>query len=199
MPALPFYASSDDVLALRDWLNADSSVAFIIREENKRLRAVPRVLGLPDGHHILWEVNSGPLPYYQRLRKWYGERAVVSTVPDPWSGWEETHVGANGVPWFGVGYPGTMSLILRSQSRKTAGAIGVSYFNWDGNAGWSQGRRAAESTTEWWGKLRKWFNRVGIKIPREGAIDGPNRELIAMPGALAEFRRGVGRDNNPGV
>jgi hypothetical protein len=73
----------------------------------------------------LWHIPSGQLPLL-------GNGTPDSFIDSPWSGWTEKRQGANHrVPYFGVGHPGIISLIIKLPDEK--GEIPMSNFQWIGN------------------------------------------------------------------
>jgi len=197
MPWLPLYVNAVDALTLVSWLNAEPTIAFIIRPEPGRLIAVPNVESLHDGRHWLWHTESGPLPHIRLKRGLFGSRQIESIVADPWAGWDETVTSARGEPWFGGGCPRTFVLNLRTRSGERQGGTGLSSFGWIGSRYAQIGRPAQAVTTALWRRLRSWVSLKSRKVPRTGPTDGPDAEIFAFPSAYSSFQSGGWRDQNP--
>jgi len=189
MPWLPFYANADDATAVLSWLAKEEEIAFIVRTRPGWLTAVPQVESLADGRYCLWNVLSGPLPYYRLRRGLFGKRQVCETVLDPWAGWEETVTSATGEPWFGGGHAGIFWLNMQTQSVEKAGGIGLSGFEWIG----SRWRPAPPCAAKWWKCVRKWMEQNSQKIDRRS---GSGDKAFAMAGAHAAIASGAWCDVN---
>jgi len=182
MPWLPLYADSNDFRTIREWLNASEEVAYIVGDGPGRWRAVGSVPAFGIDRICLWHVPSGAL----------------GGITNPWNGWQEMRAGADPrVPYFGAGDPGVFWLNVRPTSRRSAGGIGLSSFEWIGNHYRCLGRAAAPSTERFWRGLRRWAQKHAKKVPRTGLLGGPRAEIFAFPFALAAFGAGVPRDDNP--
>jgi len=193
MPWLPIYADSNDFRTIHDWLNASEELAFIVADGPQRWRAVSTVPSLATDRVCLWHVPSGPLPllHAQPSRE-------VSSITDPWSGWQELRAGADASrPYFGAGHPGIIWLNHRPISRRSQRGIGLSSYEWIGNHYRDIGNAADAATEVFWRSMRRWTQKHAKKIPRDGPIDGSRAEIFAFPSALAAFESGVERDANP--
>lgn len=199
MAYLPMYLSQDDLSLLLEKLNSSSDVGFIVRTSPGNLAVVPELPELRDGRYQLWHFRGEALPLYREKRSIFGTKLIEEKVTEPRKGWKEVHVGANGQPWFGGAFPDMYMLEIRTQARKDPCAIGLSGFEWAGNSGWSQGRRASGCVTAWWEDLRKWAGKTARKIPRSGDVHGPNKEVYAFPNAFRSIVAGTPRADNPGV
>jgi hypothetical protein len=189
MPWLPIYADAVDFRVIHDWLNTSEELAFIVADGPRRWRAVPSIPILGSARVCLWHVPSGPLPLPHA-----SPSRDVSSITDPWSGWEELRPGAIASrPYFGSGHPGIIWLNVRPVSRRSPQSIGLSSFEWIGNLNRVIGRAADPSTQAIWRSMRRWVQKRAKKIPRSGPLDGPGAEIFAFPSALAAFESGAGR------
>lgn len=143
MAWLGFFVDENDLPLLRDRLNEDPEIAFIVPGGlvhpeasdtrpsppggyRQRWKAVHHVGDLIDGAHQLWHVPGGPLP----MGPASSSRGMTLTayrdrpaIPDPWSGWidEQPGTGFSG-PRLGVGACSVIRLSLHSRvSPYTAG------------------------------------------------------------------------------
>lgn len=192
MPWLPLYIDEADARELRESLDSDPDVAFIVSDGVHKWIAVKALESAADGRYCLWHVPSGPLPLVRAASMSPG------SVDDPWAGWTELQGGADATtPYFGAGHPGIVWWNLRTQSVRTRG-IGMSSFEWIGNRYRMIGSPAHPSTEAWWKRLRALVKRhKARRIPRTGPADGPGPEIWAMPSALTRIESGVPRDANP--
>ena len=193
MPWLPIYADSVDFEEVLGWLNTSEELAFIVTDGPGRWIAVPTIQAIESPRICLWHVPSGPLPLLHPQPS-----QAIGSISDPWAGWEELRAGADSSnPYFGAGHPGIIWLNVRPKSYRDPNAIGLSSFEWVGNHYSVIGRKADESTERLWRKMRRWAQKSAIKIPRSGALDGPNAEIFAFPSAIAAFKDGAQRTDNP--
>src|SRR5215510_15794085 len=84
MAWLPMYLYGNDLELLREWLNAEKEIAFLVSNGERKWIAIDRAeKPLVEGTHILWHVPSGPIPV---PGKGAASRVLIK---DPWSGWQE--------------------------------------------------------------------------------------------------------------
>jgi len=199
MAWLPFYAADNDFVLLRDFLNDESEVAFVVSERPrlwlaKRWRAVPTVDGLAPGRYCLWHVPSGPLPLMQR------RKAQPGVITDPFAGWREKRRGADpSSPYFGPGHPGVIWLDVRPDEvgpHSGVRAIGLSRFGWIGNHYKSLGSVPAAETERWWKRLGTWVRRHSTQVPHGGVWQNSPPEIWALPAAHSLMETTAVGDNN---
>ena len=189
MPWLPIYAKSDDFDLIREWLNTEDSIAFLVSCGPNQWVAVSEVSEWMADKTVLWHIPSGPLPL---LAADSSEKNGV--VDDPWSSWTERRAGADPTkPYFGAGHPGVVVFNNRASNDK----IGLSSFEWIGNHYRIIGNAANPDTEKWWRRLGRRLKRDEKRIPRSGPVDGSNPEIWALPTALAAIEAGATRDSNP--
>ncbi|WP_146210129.1 hypothetical protein [Vitiosangium sp. GDMCC 1.1324] len=186
---LGLYAEDTDVLFLRDRLNEDSEIAFLMPEGPGRWRAVWQLDELL-GKTMLWHVPGGPLPL---LRP--GERDSI--IEEPFAGWEELRPGMDySVPYFGPGWPSTLLLEIYTRGWRglRADVIPLSGISWYGRTNL---KGPSASTRKWWSRFRGWMRNQSVCITRSGTLDGPQPDIWAMPAALRSIRVGVERGDWP--
>lgn len=204
MPSIPFYALKKDFVWLFDWINEVEELAFIVPDGPGRWKAVTNYSFQGEGHYTFWHVNSGPLPMIRKDKK--GD----ATITDPWGGWkEEVEYGgglaavipgltSGGRPFFGPTSLGTfdLSAIIRASKKRRqfnkapVSAIARSHFSWVGNHYSILGHKAQKSTERLWAKLKRSISKPSVKIPRQGPLDGTNKEIWALPTAYEKIRAG---------
>jgi hypothetical protein len=195
MPCIPLYATAVDFELLREWLNGDDEIAYIVAAGSRHWIAVPTVEQLPGRRVCLWHTPSGPLPLLDNSRK-----ETWPTVPNPWSGWEEVRTGADpSVPYFGAGHVGIIWLNMRPSGRDTPESIGQSSFEWIGNWYGIIGHPAAASTKLWWEKLRRRVKKAAAIVPRGGPQSSRKPEIFALPDGYSRLSSGAKADINPTV
>lgn len=118
-------------------------------------------------------------------------------IEDPWSGWEETYdTLEQTLPILGD-TPNVVELVKQIQGIESSISIGLSSFGWIGNRYRVIEKAASKPTTKWWSRLRNWVSKNAVaKIPRWGALDGPNPEIWVFDSAFGKIRDGTSRDAN---
>lgn len=191
---------------LLDWLNNDGEIAWIVPVGPKQWKTVSQLSSLKVGQNFMWHVPSGPLPLvyvdgkvpFPGRPDWMVPNLKSRPIEDPWTGWTEIESCADlSQPWFGGAYPGVVELLAKSAGRDKPGSIGFSCFGWLANMERCIGIVAHESTERWWRRLQRRISKISIKIPREGLLDGPDKEIWAMPSAHERIQNGAPRDLNP--
>jgi hypothetical protein len=134
MAWLPFFVDEQDTVLLRDRLNADPEIAFLVsaglvhpeRSDvgtavsggyRQRWKAESKVDTLADGRHVLWHVPGGPLPLRPDTSQGVTLGALRNqrAIPDPWSGWVEEQAGANSTGPSFCAASSVIDLTLRSR------------------------------------------------------------------------------------
>ena len=189
MPWLPLYANSDDFDEIREWLNSEESVGFLVSCGPKKWVAVNKLDAWTSPRIALWHIPSGPLPLLAEEPS-----AEDGEIADPWSAWTERRTGADPTtPYFGAGHPGVIWFNLHSSN----GRIGLSSFEWIGNHYQIIGSAANPDTEKWWRRLGRRIKRDAVRVPRSGPVDGGKPEIWALPSALSAIKAGAKRDSNP--
>jgi hypothetical protein len=186
---LALYAMDSDVALLRERLNADPEIAFIVPVGPGRWQAV-RQSEDPAGKTVLWHVPGGALPLMGAEEG--------SFIEDPWSGWRELESGLDrSLPYFGPAWPSVLLLELYPPGWRgllRVDCIPLSGLSMPGVRGT---RPVASSTRQWWRRFGDWVRRRAVRITRSGPLDGPHADVWAMPAALSAIRSGVERDEWP--
>lgn len=185
-----FYAHQEDATLLHQYLNDDPEIAFLMQEGPGRWRALWRVED-PFGKTMLWHVPGGPLPLLGR-----GPEEPDTLIEDPFAGWQELREGFDySVPYF-FDCPATLELTLVTPGWRGVplNFMPMSDMSWYGKLSL---RRPPESTKRWWLRLKRWMRERAVRVSRSGPLEGPRRDIWAMPAALCALRSGMERDFNP--
>ena len=189
MPWLPLYAYRDDFDLIREWLNSEDSIAYLVSSGPKQWIAKGKLDAFESTRIGLWHIPSGQLPLLAEDSS--GEDGAVA---DPWSGWTERRTGANpAAPYFGAGHPG----VVWFNARDGQDVIELSSFEWIGNHYRILGNAAHLDTEKWWRRLGRRMKRDAVRVPRTGPLDGEKPEIWALPAALKALGEGITRNRNP--
>lgn len=198
MPGLIFYATRADSESLRQWINEEKDIAWIVktREQDNTYewKAVERLDSLAEQCYALWHVGSGPLNVPS------GKTDVPdSIVADPFQGWRQTLGYPNGTePWFGGNLPGPYSLTFAEHGCEAPDSLARSEFSWLGDRYKSIGKPAHPLALKWWQRLTRFIERSTTKIPwAETANRLRSLPAYVFPDAAIQLREGRHRDINP--
>lgn len=190
MAWLPMYLVKEDLDKLSLWLSEEGDIALIESVAKGKWQAKDSFVIAADGRYCLFHKLSGPLPL---LGATYHD--PDQEIEDPFRGWQENRAGADpGCPYFGSGHLSVFWLNVRLKNKEV---IGLSSFEWIGNHYAKIGMRAPDSAKKWWGRLGRWVRKRSINIPREGALDGKDKEIWTFDGAMLEIESGISRAANP--
>jgi hypothetical protein len=178
---IDLYVDEPDVELLRERLNADPEIAFIIPEGPGRWRAVWQIQDA-SGKTILWHVPAGPLPL---LASGYEPDTLIK---DPFAGWQERRKGYyDYVPYFGPSEPRTLllDLIPPGWHGLPSDWMPVSGLSWYGRL---SSQPPHPSTLKWWRRFRSWVRRHARLAAREGFGFA---DIWALPAAQRAIQAGV--------
>lgn len=190
---IPLYATAEDLDAVRQWLNAEPEIVWLVADGPERWIARPSVEVLTQPLTTLWHVPAGPLPLELTNGK-----LPVTFVDDPWRGWRERHAAANpSTPYFGVFFTGAIWFHVQPWSTRIDGALGLSSFEWIGNHYRVLGHAAHPRTERWWQRMRRWVAKRGVLVPRGGLSSTMAPEIWALPHARDALLAGARAAINP--
>lgn len=191
------YATSEDADCIREWINADDDVAWIVKVAEANgvyaWKAVGKLERLQEQDYAIWHVESGSLTI----------PSATSAVPDakienPFRGWTQrlSTAGAT-APWFGANLPGPYLFQFAEQGCEAPGSLGRSEFAWAANRYRAIGKPAHPAAMRWWRKLRRYLARNSEQIQwLSEAQKGFNPLVYVFPNAMADIKRGRHRDVN---
>jgi hypothetical protein len=194
MAEIIVYATQQDVDAIRGWINADPSVAWIVktRESGKNYRWEARhsLDAIAEQDYAIWHMASAPLTIPS------GALDVPDlVVSDPFQGWAQIldHSGATS-PWFGANLPGPFHFRFKESGTEGPGSLGRSGFSWDRDRYSPMGKPASPAAKKWWAKLKRFIEQNSMAT--EWA---PPSKLIAyvFPRAARDHSLGRQLDINP--
>ncbi len=186
---LGLYVDVPDIELLREHLNADPEIAFILPEGPRQWRAAWQ---LDDAHGktMVWHVPGGPLP----LLAHGGEEDTV--IADPFAGWQERRQGLYPhLPYFGPGWPSTllMELVAPGWRALPGNWMPLSGFSWYGR----MMDQSPPPTRRWWNRLCAWIRRRSVRVTREGPLYAAHADVWAMPSGLRAIEAGAERAYGP--
>ncbi|WP_147332826.1 hypothetical protein [Archangium gephyra] len=174
-----------DIELLRERLNRDPEIAFILPEGPGHWRAVWQIDDA-QGQTMLWHVPGGPLPLLRRGAE------KDSLIEDPFAGWTACRAGRDKtVPYFGPSWPSALLLSLfppgwRGLPRDSIPVSGLGWY----------GRMMGVSplpTRRWWQRFGSWIRRRSVRVTRDGPLFEPHADIWAMPAGLRAIQSGMER------
>lgn len=197
MPEIILYLTNNDANLVREWINSEPDIAWIVKEAqvgcSYRWKVANEIAEMESKDYCLWHKRSSPLTIPS------GSSKIEDTVIlNPYEGWSQTldHENAN-TPWFGAAAPGPFDFRFRENGRESNHSIGRSGFTWLGNYFSSIGKSAPEVSEKWWQRLRRFVKKNGMGIPWPGPIGSGKVGAYAFPEAYDQILAGRARDINP--
>ncbi len=196
MSELIVYATSHDGELIRNWINDDEDVAWIIRTSQSgrqyAWRAQSRIDALLEQEYAIWHVKSGPLNIPS------GKLGVPDAmVPDPFVGWQQTLDREDATaPWFGGNLPGPYLFRFRVSGKDAPNSLGRSGFYWALDRYKPIGKPAHPDAKRWWFRLKRFISRNATEIGWPDPTKGPFKAFV-FPDAMRQGRSGRRRDLNP--
>jgi len=196
MAEIILHMVDEDTDILRDWINGNNDVAWIVKVRQEgciyRWQAVSQVDSITPGEHCIWHRQS------ERLTIPSGNsRLKDGIVADPFLGWDQrldTDVAQ--LPWFGSLAPGPFWLHYRAEGRERAGAIGRSGVGWLANYFRQIGKPAAPAPQKWWAQLRRFVQKQAVAISWPPGTASRTRAFV-FPRAYELHCSGAHLDANP--
>lgn len=190
MPWQPLYIDKTDLLFLSSWLNDEHDLAIIQSIGNGCWKAFEVFSITEDGRYCFFHKSSGPLPLVAEQPS-----LIDGVIENPFEGWQERRSSRDPkTPYFGAGHPAVFWLNVRCGD---AAEIGLSSFGWIGSHYSMLNGPVPDGANKWWGRLKRWVNKNATRIPRQGPVDGGNKEIYAFEGALVSIANGAARKMNP--
>ncbi len=196
MPELIVYATSHDGESIRDWINDDREVAWIVKTSEKAQaygwRAQSRIERLLEQEYAIWHIESGPLIV---------PSGVVNTsdqlVEDPFVGWTQTldRTGAT-APWFGGNLPGPYLFRFRESGKEGPTSLGRSGFYWALDRFNAVGKPAHPYAKRWWNRLKRFVATHATEVGWPSPATASSKAFV-FPDALNQKRAGRQFDVNP--
>ena len=194
-----FHATARDIETLKNWINDDPDVAWIIKvrelDMHYQWKAVSTIDEIQQQEYVIWHIQSHPLSIPS------GEVGVPDTqIKDPFVGWsqrlKEKHATT---PWFGANLPGPYHLVFAEDGCESPGSIARSEFNWDADRYKSIGKPAHPEAKKWWDKLKRYVEKSTIKKPWVSSLSNVKRipSVYIFPHAERQIEGGRIRDINP--
>lgn len=199
MPNIIFYATTLDIEVVRDWINAEPDVSWIVKSRQEgntcywtlfdQLAAVAE-----RRYYTLWNKQVGPVR--TPVAPLQGEYKIVR---DPYNGWsQELERKAQSVPWFGEDHRHLVILWFAETSRLGPGYIGRSGFSWSGNRFRVLGDSAHPEVSRWWNRLKRFIKRNSIQVPWPEDVPGTRHIAYVFADAWEKRKQGKRLSTNPG-
>ena len=196
MAEIVVYITQRDADEIRNWINSESCIAWIVKERESKAeyhwkaRETLDTIGPQD--YCLWHKESGSLNVPS------GRVDIPDViVEDPFEGWTQ-HLDEAGatVPWFGDNLPGPYLFRFREDGREAPRSLARSGFFWPGDYFRPVGKPASLESKRWWTRLGRYVRAHSTGIP--WPPDGNGRRLAyAFPDAFAQILAGRRIDVNP--
>ncbi len=191
------YMTSSDAQHLREWINSEELVAWIVLDSrtgnNYNWRAVDRIETISPQEYSIWHKTNVPL--------------VVPTgrmdcpdmkVTNPYSGWTQKVSSADYThPWFGGEIPGPYSFRFSEKGKEAPNSIGRSEFNWAGDHYRSIGYSAHPDAKKWWQRLQRFIKKNSTAIPWPYPEGVGRSKAYAFNEAYVQIINGRHADANP--
>ena len=191
------YMTSADGDVIREWINAEDEIAWIVKAaqvgREYHWKAVHSLDRLEQGEYKLWHTSSGVLNIPS------GSRNVPDAIiADPFAGWVQT-LGSEArlVPWFGGNLPGPFTFYFSPSGRRGSDSIGRSGFNWLGNRYAAIGKPAPVASRKWWARLGRYVRSHATEVPWPYPAGIGRHKAYVFPDALIRVSNRVGLDANP--
>lgn len=197
MPEIIVYITQRDADALRDWLNAEPAIAWIVVESRSgcdvQWKAVHTIPTIASQDYCLWHTESGPLNIPSGSLE-----TPDAHVLDPFVGWRQRLTDPHAtVPWFGANLPGPYVFRFREKGCEAPDAIGRSGFLWSGDRFKAIGKVASPAARTWWTRLARHIRSNAAAVPWPYPKGIGRRIAYAFPDAHQHIRDGRPVDVNP--
>ena len=191
------YLTQEDADMVREWINAESCVAWIIPALNSTKvhswKAVDQLDSIRQQGYAIWHKHAGALNIPS------GQLSVPDdVVQDPYAGWvQKLDSAGHTEPWFGGNLPGPYSFRFRESGVESPGSLGRSDFGWAGDHYRLIGMPAHPEARRWWNRLRRFVRSRAVGIPWPDVSGSGRTGAYAFPSAHAQIRSGRAVDLNP--
>ena len=189
--------TTQDVETLRDWLNREACIAWIVKVGQSRFlyrwQAVDTIDNVNPGEYHLWHKTAGSLNIPS------GSPEVPDVdVAEPYAGWTQYLDREDATtPWFGGRLPGPYYFRFSPNGEEAPNSIGRSEFSWQGDYFHAVGSPAPPEAKRWWQRLGRFVRARSTGIPWPSPDHGSRSLAYAFPDAYAEIMRGRHYDANP--
>ena len=197
MQNLIIYATKLDSHEIRQWINEEAEVTWIIKVDEKdgihSWKAVNAIDTLAEQEYALWHIGSGPLNVPSGIRGAPGQ-----IVSDPFAGWSEGKSGTDATrPWFGTNLPGPYHFKFMEAGCEAPGSLARSDMSWAQDRYKSIGKPAHPDAMRWWKKLHRFVGKSSVQIPLTSTAGGKSSSAYVFPDAKLQIDQGRHRDVNP--
>jgi len=194
MAELIIYATMEDIDSVREWINADVSVAWIVKTQESGFTyswvARSSIDAIKEQEYAIWHLAAGPLNIPS------ADLSIPDlTVDDPFQGWTQTldRSGATS-PWFGANLPGPFQFRFKATGTEAPYSLGRSGFFWAKDRFRAIGKPASPAAKKWWAKLKRFLQTNSIAIEWSAS---PKINAHVFPRAARAHSLGRHLDTNP--
>jgi len=186
-----------DTDLLREWINSQSAVAWIIKavQDGKMYtwRAVDRIDRIEEQTYSIWHKASGPLTIPS------GRRDVPDgAIADPFQGWTQKLERETATsPWFGANLPGPYTFDFREKGGSAPNALARSGFQWAADRYRAIGLPAHPEAKRWWRRLQRFIADNATPISWPDKHTSSHRRAYAFNEAYSQIAQGPSVDDNP--
>jgi hypothetical protein len=191
------YATAVDAELIREWINAEESVAWIVKAAQSgrtyTWKAVDRLDSIHSQEYRIWHKTA------DKLNIPSGRPGVLDAdVSNPEVGWSQTLEDDKATaPWFGDNLPGPYIFRFNQHGKSAPNALGRSGFSWAADHFRPIGRPAHPAAKKWWLRLKRFIqDNSNAQGWPQGKPDGRTRSHV-FKDALAQIRSGRPIDANP--
>ena len=191
------YLTYNDADKLRQWINSEKSVAWIIlhkRRGNKYTwKAVDKINVLEYEEYSIWYKDYNPFVIPSG-----GFFFSTIKVTDPYKGFTQRLDSKNySTPWFGAELPGPYIFHFKEKGKEAPEAIGRSGFTWPGDYFKVIGKEANPDAKKWWVKLQRYIKKNATAIPWPYPEGSKKTKAYALKEAYEQILNGKHPDINP--
>lgn len=196
MPAIIVYATMQDADVIRQWVNAESDLDWIVkldeRDGSYHWQTTNCIDTIEESEYCIWPRRSGSLNIPSR------SEMADAVVLDPRKGWlQYLPIEGASVPWFGAN-PAAYTFRFRETGRRNPADLARSDFTWLGNRLASAGCPAHPAAIGGWKRLRQFVERSAFHVPWVAtALGKRGNKAFVFPDAQTQLSHGRAREINP--
>jgi hypothetical protein len=191
------YITRPDADRIRDWINAEESVAWIIEAGRSgrtyTWKAVDRLDSLHPQEYSIWHKTADRLTIPSGNLELEDEEVL-----DPYHGWSQLLERLDATyPWFGAHLPGPYTFRFKERGASAPDSLGRSGFAWAGDHYRIIGKPAHPEAKQWWERLKRFVRENSTPMPWPKGEENSQKRSYAFEDAYSQIRSGRPIDDNP--